>query len=150
MKPPKMKIVRTINQAMPHRSDFETCPECDHQMKHEEWDKCRVEFFLGIHHGKHGSGVEIAECPKCFKKSWVHFRLDGFNWDESIPQPIRDASDVELARRRLAALRDWGACICWNCKNLHSGTVDTNAYRHCVIGCGGPEKECKRFEPIKA
>jgi hypothetical protein len=118
-------------------------------MGNDEWNKVTTAFVITEIYGKHDSGGRITECPKCFKTNWVHSSLSGMGWDDTFQEQIKVAGKTELERRELQALRDWGAGICWNCKNLWSGSVKTNAYRHCKAGLGGPVKTCTAFEALR-
>jgi hypothetical protein len=128
-----------------HRGDFETCPHCRCHMAHDEWQKHTIEFTTAEVQGKHGSGAIIAECPKCFQKSWVHVEL---GYTSHLPKEIEEAAEREHLRRKLAASREWGASLCWKCKHLKEPHISTHAWRDCIRGLGPAEKECKKFEAL--
>lgn len=132
-----------------HREDFETCPDCNHRMKSEEWDKTALVLVLEPRIWKSSAVAVVSECPKCFEKSWVHARMDGFRWNDAFPQDWKDRVKALEESTRLAALRDWGASLCWNCKHLESGKIDFHAWRHCKRGSGPALKECDIYEPIE-
>jgi hypothetical protein len=130
-----------------HRSDFESCPHCEHQMKDAEWDQCAVELIIEPRCYKSGYVIIMSECPKCHGKSWVHNRMATIAFG-CWPQSWKDAVEKRDCEDRLDALREWGKGLCWRCKKLESGTVDYHAWRNCRGGCGSPEIKCEHFEEI--
>ncbi len=140
---------KTICQSGPtlvaeHRSDFESCPSCGHKRDYVFWRKAAVTLILEPSCIKSNSVAVVSECPKCFEPSWVHERIDGFDWDDW-PEKWKERVKEFAAAIKLKALREWGAGICWRCENLASGEIEYHAWRHCVKGCGPPEKKCDRF-----
>jgi len=129
-----------------HRSDFATCPHCDSEVDYEGWDKAATKANFRLDRfAKHGSAIVISECPRCSGLSWVHVPLDSFKWEENYPRRWKARAVKAIANRQLRALRQWGAGICWKCKNLESGSVTTAARRECIVGCGGPVSSCESF-----
>ena len=74
------------------------------------------------------------------------YNLDGFVWYDCWPEDWKEAVRVRLGMVKLLALREWGAALCYRCKHLTSGSVNTHCWRDCVVGVGEPRKECKNFE----
>ena len=79
---------------------------------------------------------------------WFHIDLRAV-YTEYWPQNVVDASDKEYKARCNKAVKDWDKSICQDCANLDSFVVSTHAWRHCKIGSGPGETECKRFERKK-
>lgn len=131
-----------------HREDFKTCPGCDHSMDHKEWDKAATTLVLEPRCYKAGCVTIISECPKCFKPSWVHERMDGFEWNDQWPEDWKVAVEKKEAEAKLAALRAWGASLCHSCKHLASGTVEYHAWRQCIKGSGPAEKTCDKYQKL--
>jgi hypothetical protein len=46
------------------------------------------------------------------------------------------------------ALRAWAKGICHKCRHLCDGHVDTNAWRVCRRGVGGPVLKCDAFDSV--
>lgn len=130
-----------------HREDFETCPFCGTEYSIKRWDKQAVILVTDIVMGKHGYLAIVAECPKCFEKSWIHH---SFLYEYSdFPKKWIKASSEERGKRELKALRDWKRGLCGACKNLESGTVTTTTRSYCKGRSGGVETKCKNYDPIR-
>lgn len=147
-KSPKKKIGEFPCVIDSRREDHVHCPNCDHRMDYEEWDKAAVMLVLHPLCWKHGAVAVVSECPKCFDKSWTHESMDNFSSYSDWPENWCEAVQKLAANERLKALREWGASICHTCKHLESGKIDYVAWRHCIIGSGGPEKKCLKYEPV--
>lgn len=140
------KIVKSgADIGLGHRGDFETCPDCGHKMKNQEWEHAAVTLVLEPCCVKSSSVSVVSECPKCFEKSWVHERMAGFDWNDAFPQNWKDAVKKLKESTRLQAARDWGASICWQCKHLTEAMIDFHAWRSCKCGSGPAMKECDVF-----
>lgn len=131
-----------------HRTDFKTCPYCDHKQDYKEWRKCATGFSAKEYFGKHNSGVVVSTCPKCSGESWIHVELSHMQYAGYSKKSWIKKAEIELAKRKLVALREWGAGMCWRCKHLEDGSVTTNAWRHCIIGSGPAQITCDRFEQL--
>ena len=143
------RIVQTANDySDSHRKDFETCPHCDHRMKHGEWDKLADTLVLTPRCFRVGCVSVMAECPKCFKKSWVHVKYYRIEIDDDLPQKWRDTVAALDKSTKLTALRDWGSSICHRCQHLKGGIVEYHAWRQCKIGSGPAETECETFAEL--
>lgn len=148
-RPAKCVVRSTLPDGVCHRPDLEHCPNCEHRMAPEDWEKAATVFVTGEVHGKHGSGAVATECPSCFKLSWVHMRLDVFQYSE-FPDKVHVAMAAELRRRQLGALRDAGRGLCFRCAKLRGGNVTTNAWRECDIGSGPVTDDCDKFVEAKS
>lgn len=153
MKKKNVSRPKTIHESGPdhgvaHREAIDECPHCECKLKYNEWDQHGFALVLHPFRRKSGHVSVVAECPDCFGLSWVHERMDGFaygNWPEEWKKPVENLSNAE----NLQAIRDLGASICHKCCNLHSASVDHQAWRHCVIGTGPVVADCDRFKVIK-
>jgi hypothetical protein len=143
------KVLRELPQDCFHRADFRHCPHCEEPTPTEEWFKYVHIVVIGEVHGKHPSGALVSECPKCFKKSWVHRDLALLEYEGHLDANAKYAAKEELARRQLVALRLWGAGLCWNCTHLKSGSVSTATHRTCKRGFGPTQIECELYEAVK-
>jgi hypothetical protein len=130
-----------------HRGDFKTCPHCGYTLTTEEWDKSAHTLIPRPERYRKGCAAIISECGACFESSWLHINLYSVidNLDESFPENWVEAAKKEEATRKLQALRDWGAALCWKCSLLISATTGYRAYRRCEKGEGPAEKVCDQF-----
>lgn len=142
-------VTRGCDSHVDHRSDFTSCPSCDHQMDNDGWEKAAVELVLDPAVYKSGSVAVVSECPKCFAKSWVHERMYSFDFSDHWPDDWKKAVKQREASVRLVALREWGGAICHRCAHLKSGTVEYHAWRECVAGLGPAMRECEKFKAIE-
>lgn len=143
---PKQRIVSSFSDSQEnHRGDFETCPNCSHRMEPDEWDKIATVLILSPRCFKSSSVAVMSECPKCFSGSWVHHRMNSFEFSYW-PKKWVEEVEKKNAATKLQALREWGASLCWNCKHLESATVENSTYRHCVAGMGPAVTECSLFK----
>lgn len=145
----KKQIVRSALRFGKHRTNFVTCPSCEHEMEIRKWRKAAIVLAPIIFMGSHGAVVVVSECPKCYKKSWVHHRVEDFTDHSDWPKTWIKAVKEEAAKRQLEALREWGKGICHNCIHLKGGTITTHAWRSCIIGFGPPEKECETYVALE-
>ena len=144
------RILTTGNDGQAtHRADFKHCPHCDHPMENEAWDKAAHTLILEPMCYKAGAVTVMAECPNCFKSSWIHERMERSEYSDW-PADWKAAVEKREAAVKLAALREWGQGICHNCRHLEGGSVEHHAWRHCIVGCGGPETECSKYEAINS
>ncbi len=144
---PRRKILRHGQEDnSSHRSDFETCPHCAHEMSWEQWGKRDSILILEPRYAKAGYAAVMSECQKCFELSWVHRRFR----DIESPSSWAKAAEKESASLHLAAIRKFGKSLCWRCKQLESATIEHHAWVHCQEGCrSGPTKtSCVIFVPI--
>ena len=135
-----------------HRGDFETCPHCGHVMPARRWERAAHMLCLQPRLYKKGCASILSECPKCFEMSWVHIALDDideFRSRPGFPKAWIRAAKKESAAQKLAALREWGASLCWQCSQLESGTVTHHAYRTCQAGMGPARIECSTFKALE-
>ncbi len=128
-----------------HRPDFDACPHCYHKMENAKWIRKGHTLCLKPRFYRSGCASMLSECPKCFESSWVHIELDGLQHYRTLPKCWKTAAMKESAAQKLAALRHWGATLCWRCKHLKSASIEHHAYRHCEHGMGPPESECLDF-----
>lgn len=149
MKSSQKKIVSSGGDiGVNHRADFKHCPSCDHPMINEDWESAAIVLVIEPAVIKTGCVSVVSECLKCFERSWVHASMGGFYWNEAWPEAWKKAVKEREATVKLAALREWGAALCHNCRHLTSGTVDHHAWRHCVRGSGPVTTECGKFEQV--
>lgn len=133
----KKTIVSTFtSRCGDHRANFENCPACDHKIDSRKWTanhSCTL--VVAEVAGKHGSVVVVSECPKCFKKSWIHQDFAFFSdWHEEYPYNWRDAATKEHERRHRATLESFCKSQCANCQHIRSLEIDTSAIVHCTKG----------------
>lgn len=151
MKPPHRTIAKSgPDKGVAHRTNFTNCPHCDHEMKTEQWDKAAVTLVLQPARYRAGCVSLIAECPKCFERSWIHTRMGGFGWSELWPALWRDAVKDQESKVRLQAARDWGVGLCWNCQHLTGASIEYHAWRDCIVGSGPPRTTCPKFKQLKS
>lgn len=117
-------------------------------MDNEEWEKQSVILVLSPRCYKSGCVAILSECPKCFKKSWVHERMATFKFNDKIPESWVKAVEELEKTVKLEALREWGRGICHQCKHLTGGKIEYHAWRECIRGYGPSEKECEKFEKL--
>lgn len=152
----QQRVVRRIlstgnDRQINHRADFKHCPNCDHPMENESWDKAATTLVLEPACYKAGCVTVIAECPKCFEPSWIHERMSNFDeWSDAWPDDWKAAVKKREAAVKLAALREWGKGLCHNCKHLESGEIKYHAWRHCIRGSGPEETECPQYEALNS
>ena len=141
-----MKRILTHGDETPreHRGDYETCLHCSFHQSAGKWDKLAHTLTLQPRMCRKGCGSISSECPDCFESSWVHIRLDDIDYFPASADWKR-AAEKESAAQKLAALREWGAGLCWQCTELESGTVNHGTYRVCSIGMGPTTKTCDDF-----
>lgn len=148
-----MKEKRILNSSSDtqqnHRGGFETCPSCGFRADADKWDAAAVELIISPGCFKSNSVSVASECPKCFEKSWVHHRMAGFSFSDAWPEKWKERVETKENADKLAAQRAWGASLCWRCKLLKSGSVDTHAWRHCRKGSGPAETKCELFQELK-
>lgn len=157
MKKNSKKIVQSSNfdRNENHRIDFVSCPYCEYEMKDKEWNKIAHTLILSPRCIKDSAVSIMAECPKCFKNSWVHKPIDSFEYMEEFPKKWKDAVEKIGKEKKLNALRDWGRSLCWKCKKLESAKIKFNAWRYCEMhgkgshASGPAETKCGYFESIK-
>lgn len=142
MSPRKRILMSGDEMSKNHRGDFETCPHCGHNQKSHKWNKLAHTLTLQPRAYRKGCASISAECPRCFETSWVHIRLDSVD----SPETWQKAAEFESSTQKLAALREWGAALCWQCVKLESGTVNHGTYRVCSIGMGPTTKTCDHFQ----
>lgn len=146
----KKQIVRSWDwEIWNHRKDFQTCPNCDHEMLYTDWDNYATHLVLDTIQGKHGSAVIVSECPKCFEKSWVHQDLRSDI--EHISEEWQEALSKELKDRIAIAQREWDLSLCRTCKKIEKTPQikDTIAYRSCAKGLGPVVKKCDLYKKGK-
>lgn len=147
---PHPRIVRSYHcDNASHRSDFRSCPHCDHRLDSDDWDKLSSVLVLDEVQHKHGSVAIVAECPACFESSWVHRPIDSFYSFQGWPDGWVEAAQQERDRRSVQSARDWSAGLCGRCSLLESAVLDTRAWRTCPVGSGPVYTECARFKPVK-
>jgi hypothetical protein len=133
-----------------HREDFATCPTCGHKEEHEKWSQNSHTLCLIPAYMKVDSVTVISKCSKCDNDSWVHVPMHHFHGFSDWPKSWQKAVQKHEAKVRLVALRNWGASLCWNCKNLESAKVDYRAYRYCMNGSSGPAvTECEHYKKYR-
>ena len=147
------KITHSFDAARySHRAGVTDCPHCGAQFDYEKWRGNALTLALCEVHGRHGAAVVVSECPKCFKKSWIHTDLDGFFDFQNWPEGWVEAAREERARRCIAAIRALGRSLCWRCRFLTDGSVSTVTRINCSFGgtgsrSGPAETECEKFKP---
>lgn len=135
-----------------HRNDFTHCPHCDHEMQEHDWDDAATTLALHPRCYKAGSVSVVSECPKCFKSSYVHHRMECFGYSVSRHGksfPVEWSKAVENLKNSLleAATKQWAESLCSKCKRLYGEPAPFNNWRHCIVGIGPPETECSKFKP---
>ncbi|MCK5020013.1 MAG: hypothetical protein KAS32_23370 [Candidatus Peribacteraceae bacterium] len=131
-----------------HRGDFRTCPHCETSYPYDTWDDTAKSFSTRILFGKHSCGAIISECPKCLGESWIHIDLDSMRFCK-YPKKWKTRAEKEYKKRKVVALRKWGAGLCWRCAELEDGSIDTAAHRSCQFGFGGALSECDHFKEMQ-
>ena len=130
-----------------HLGDFQTCSHCGFNQKFKEWEKLAIKLVLAKIQGKHGSGVIIMECSKCFKFVWVHHPLPLNKYRENKwPEGWIEASEKEYTRREILSLREWENKQCLTCSKIKEVYATTHAWRRCDIGSGPPESKCNVYK----
>ncbi len=132
-----------------HRAGITTCPHCDHEMHYDEWKKCSHTLVMNPGCYKSGHVALVAECPACFKNSWVHRDMTRFTRFDALPEEWNNRVHAKSAADKLNALRDWGRGLCWRCSRLESAEIGHHAYRYCTVGMGAPATECEMFAEIE-
>jgi hypothetical protein len=86
------RIVQTgDDRQQNHRADLQHCPSCDHKTETDKWDEAGVTLILEPRCYKAGCVTVMSECPKCFELSWIHQRMDGFQWNHAWPSNWKKA-----------------------------------------------------------
>jgi hypothetical protein len=119
-------------------------------MENDKWDEAGVTLILEPGCYKAGCVTVISECPKCFELSWIHERMNGFQWNDAWPADWKEAVKKREASVKLEALRKWGAGICHNCRNLEEGSVEYHAWRTCIKGSGPAEQTCDKYAALNS
>ncbi len=145
----KRRILRSGHEtAREHRGDLESCPFCAYKRKPTRWIHTAHVLCLHPRFDKCGCASILTKCPKCSRTSWVHIDLDGIDCYE-LPTSWKDAAKKESVAQKLAALRQWGACLCWKCSRLTAGNITHHAWRTCEHGMGPAEASCPLFRPVE-
>lgn len=155
-KPQARKIISEMDHSITHRAGVWTCPHCDYQEDNYsvgKWEKGALTLVLAIVHGKHGSVVVISECPKCFKKSWVHAEFSRFEeWSNTYPKEWKEAAIKERDRRHIASLIRFTDSLCARCRHLRRLECNTIPIVDCTYGRESErlhhcfaETKCKAF-----
>lgn len=150
------KIVKSGGEkGAEHRAMITVCPDCNYDSDESNtandkpWMQGAVILVLQPRFYKKGHVAIVSECPKCFKKSWLHVDIDRVHWfSQCLPKKWIDAIKAEGERLKLQAVREWPKGLCWRCKHLKEATIDYHCYRQCIVGMGGPETECDDFEQV--
>lgn len=145
----RRRVIRTGDEEnASHRSDFETCPHCEHKASWRQWEKRDRVLILEPRYERSGHAVIASECPKCFVNSWVHRR---FVEIES-PKMWAKAATKQSAALHLAAVRKLGESLCWRCDKLDSATVEHHAWVHCQDDArsGPAETTCDKFRDYRS
>ena len=135
-KPRARRIVSSTDTAkLRHRGTFTDCPYCSHRMEMEGWEKLADTLVIEEVHGKHGSVVVVAECPSCFKRSWVHQPFQFFEkWHDAYPPEWKAAAMAEHSRRHMHAVHEFADSLCAKCIHLRSLEIDTLEIIECTMG----------------
>lgn len=133
-----------------HRNGVSNCPHCDFEPEKswKVWPEHAVSMVLNEVQCKHGSVAYISECPKCFKKSWVHHEIAGFDHScERWPKGWPEAAKAEGRARALSNLRSCQGTLCMSCVHLVGVQIDTIAWRWCKPKeHGWFETECNAYK----
>lgn len=137
-----------------HREDLHHCPNCNHMMDYAQWDKAVITLVLSVVQHKHDSGVIISECPKCFKNSWIHMKLDHlsdtvckmYGW----PKKYHEKAEEEYNRRHSLSVEELQKSLCISCKNLCGIKIETSCHIECKIHKTkfGVEVKCEEYEDL--
>ncbi len=133
-KPVARKVVLSLPPGIAHRRGVTHCPHRDFKdEEYDVWHAAAIMLVTEIVHGKHGSLAVVAECPKCFKKSWVHEGSSAFRVYEYYKQWTEIAEKV-FAARHLVALRRFTDSLCATCVHLRKLECDTLPIIDCTYG----------------
>lgn len=144
----KRIVTSSSDNHLNHRGDFETCPHCDKKFKSDIWDKAAHTLIRAPHCYKSGCVAIMSECPKCFENSWVHHKVDMFEYDDAWPQKWKEKATLIGDMWKLAAVRALANSLCGKCVHLTSCSVEFHAYRQCKKGMGCVETECDIYQPL--
>ena len=156
----KKRLTRSDSclQTVKHREGIYNCPHCDHNPEDSSkgafsdalfwWGNNAEILICAVVRGRHDSVALVTECPKCFKKSWCHFPLSGFDYYPDLPKNWASAVEEEEHSRHILAARNWSFGLCGRCEHLKSVTLNTSARRTCAIGFGGPLRVCDMFKAV--
>jgi hypothetical protein len=134
-KPIVRKILLSLPSNVTHRVGVTICPHCGDNIEHEDWMKGAVAMIKDIVYGKHGSIAVIAECPKCFEKSWVHESETAFSdYMDWYPEDWKKAAKKVYAARHLSALRHFCDSLCATCVHLRNLECKTLPIIKCTYG----------------
>jgi hypothetical protein len=132
-----------------HRAGISSCPHCQHDFGFDDrnlWIKNATALVLEVVQGKHGSIAYISECPKCFKKSWVHNEIGCFYTHQEWPDGWEEAAEAEKGTRGLSNLRRFNHSLCASCTHIRGVEIGTAGWRYCALkGHGHFEEECDKF-----
>jgi hypothetical protein len=167
-KPTVKKVVQSLPTGVAHRRGVTFCPHCDYNdNEYASWHDGALMLVREIVFGKHGSVAVVAECPKCFKKSWVHESFSAFAvYDEY--KEWHDVVEQIHAARHETALKRFCDSLCVSCVHLRGMKGDTLCWKKCTMGKddkavlpagrkfyydeGRPQQKCDAYlkrEPIK-
>lgn len=150
---PKRKLTKSTDVLLHtrHREAISSCPHCDKEPEIPDakryllaswWIEHGHTLIIAEWQGRHAAAVVVSECPHCFEQSWMHWDLTSFDrMEATLPKEWVDAAKAEHRRRNVLAGRVWAEGICWRCTHLESVQIDTHAWRTCMRGCGGPQKD---------
>jgi hypothetical protein len=144
-----MKVINNGNDTYEsHRLDFVTCPHCNEFSESDVWDKHRKLIILNPRCYKAGCVSTISECPKCFKTSWVHERIDLLEYIDDLTESAKSRITKHIIQLKLNAARTWAKSLCCKCKHLTEIKIGFNDYRSCKRGWGPTHTECDSFEKL--
>lgn len=135
-----------------YRKGVSDCPFCDFEEKFREgkrWfsaSQIRAVHFVddGFLYKK-GQAILVSECPKCFKNSFHHWRLESLlheKWADN--EKVED----EIARLQQITLDEWDSSLCKRCSVPKK--LDMNQFGFWV-NCGGrsgPPQQPDEKEPF--
>lgn len=163
--PKAKKVLSQLPNNVEHRVGVTSCPHCDHNDNdYDSWHAGALAIVTEIVHGKHGSMAVISECPKCFKKSWVHEAFSAFSYTDAYAEWKELAAKTEAERHR-KGLIVFCDSLCVRCVHLRGFEGDTLCWKKCTMGkddaiklppghtfyyqMGNPVTECDKFEERK-
>lgn len=143
----KKQIVNTgLDATVLHRQLIDECPNCNYEMNFKTWETAAYQLILTPRVYKSGYVSTVTECPKCFKSSWVHIRVSGFGYGEKYPKKWIEAVDNLRESILKSAAIEWKKSLCHTCKHRYSEPAEYNNWRRCIVGVGGPETVCSKYE----
>jgi hypothetical protein len=169
-KPVAKKVVASLPPGIDHRRGVTSCPHCDfNDNDYTAWHVGAVILVTEIVHGKHGSMAVVAECPECFKKSWVHESFSAFSCYDEYPEDWKRIAKQTEDSRHEVALKEFCDSLCVSCKHLRGLEANTLCWKKCTMGkddkaklpegrtfyyhTGPGQQECAEYvkrEPVKS